>query len=310
MSIVAKAKTELNSPSPDKKSRTAPPMNTTFDFSRLETFDFRRHYEKVALQSVRSVLRHRRMIGKIVLGAVLGASLLVAVLPRQYSAEALVQPQLFSHAGEVGNTTALASIDGASLVASEAALIQSPLVARSVVQTLKLDQQPEFARSRSYIGRFFRWLRSAILPETVLASPLERATQSLRKTLNVTRDTRSYLISIGYTAATPEKAAQIANAFALEYVNNKMLQRLSEQVATANREFTQAQAIYGEQHPALLRAAAALDLARQRLQTATNAPIGIELAPAEGVSLAEPSSAPSSPEWSRRFWDWRFYSPW
>ena len=291
---IAKAAINHKSQSSDTKRRMAP-MNAPYDFSRLESFDFRRHYEKLAMQSVGSVLRHRRMIAKIVVGTVLAAALLVSVLPRQYTAEALVQPQLFTQTGEPGSTTALASIDGASLVASEATLIQSPGVARSVAQTLKLDQQPQFARSRSYVGRAFGALRSAILPETVLASPIERATQNLRKTLNVTRDTRSYLITIGFTSANPEKAAQIANAFALEYVNKKILQSLSEQVATAKRDLARASAIYGERHPALLRAVDALDQARERLQAATNAPIGIELAPAEGVNLAEPSSAPSSP---------------
>jgi uncharacterized protein involved in exopolysaccharide biosynthesis len=269
-------------------------MTAPFDISRLEAFDFRRHYEQVAIQSLGSVFKHRWMIAKIIGGAVLVAALLVAVLPRRYTAEALVQPQLFSRA-EAGSTTALASIDGASLVASEAALIQSPSVAKAVVKRLSLDEQAKFARPGSLLGRALRSLRAAILPETVLTSPTERAIRDVRDKLTVTRDTRSYLISVGFNAAFPEEAARVANAFALEYANTKVMQRLSEAVATASRELARASTIYGENHPSLLRAAADLELAKQRLQSATDRPVGSDLAPGEGITLAEPSSAPSSP---------------
>ena len=272
-------------------------MNAPFDFSLLETFDFRKHYEKLATRSVLSVVRHRWLIAKILAGALLIAALLVAVLPRRYTAEALVQPQLFSR-GVTVNTTALASIDGAALVASEAALIQSPAVARAVVKRLGLEQQKEFARSASLIGRAAGAIQAAILPETVLSSPTERATHSVRAKLTVTRDTRSYLISIEFTAASPEKAAQIANAFALEYVNAKVIQRLSEAVSAANRELTQSSATFGENHPSYMRAIAELDIARQRLQTANNRHIGTDLAAGEGINLAEPTSTPSSPNGS------------
>jgi len=271
-------------------------MGPHFDFSRLATYDFRQHYEKVAIQSLQSVLRHRMLIGTIILAALVLAALLVTVLPRRYTAEALVQPQLFSRAEQGGaTTTVLASIDGASLVASEASLIQSPAVAKAVVLRLGLDKSPEFGPPSSLIGRALRALRSAVLPETVLKSPSERATRSVSSKLAVERDTRSYIISIGFTAQTPEEAARIANAFALEYANTKALQRFSEQVAAANREVARTAAIYGEKHPSYMRALADLALAKQRLEAAVNRPVGSDLAPSEGITFAEPSSAPSSP---------------
>ena len=276
-------------------------MTAPFDFSRLETYDFRRHYEQVAIQSIRSVIKHRWMIAKIVGGAILAAALLVAALPRRYTAEALVQPQLFTRAepgSAAGSTTALASIDGASLVASEAALIQSPFVAKAVVKRLALDERPRYAPQGSLLGRMIRGLRSAILPETVLSSPTERAIRDVREKVTVTRDTRSYLISVGFTAATPEEAAQVANAFALEYVNTKVMQRLSEAAATASRELARASTIYGANHPSLSRAVADLELAQQRLRSATARSVGSDLASGEGLTLAEPSSAPSSPKGS------------
>jgi hypothetical protein len=87
----------------------------------------------------------------------------------------------------------------------------------------------------------------------------------------------------------------VANAFALEYLNAKSIQRLSEAVLAATWELAQRSAIYGENHPSFVRAAADLEAARQRLHAAINRPVTSDVVAGEGVNLAEPSSAPSSP---------------
>jgi capsular polysaccharide biosynthesis protein len=272
-------------------------MNAQFEFSRLEKANLRAHYEELAVNSLQSVVRHRWLIAKLIAGALVLAALLVSVLPRKYTAEALVQAQLFAR-GETVSTTALASIDSASIVASEAHLIQSQAIARAVVKRLGLDSSHEFAAPTSLLGRVTGVVRSAIFPETALSEPLERATRNVRAKLTVTRDTRSYVISIAFTATSPEAAANIANAFAIEYFNAKLKQRLSEAVAAATRELAQRSAIYGEKHPSYIRAVADLQAARQRLQAALDATIANDVVAGEGVTLAEPNSAPSSPNGS------------
>jgi uncharacterized protein involved in exopolysaccharide biosynthesis len=265
-------------------------MSIPYDINRVETFDFRSHYELAALKGLQSIFRHRWLIAQTIICAIVLAALLVSVLPRRYSAEALVQPQLFSKAE---NGTAIANIDGASFVASEAALIGSAGMATAVVKRLGLDKDTEHSNSR--LAQTLAALRAAILPETVFASPIERSAHRLRDRLNVQRDTRSYLITVGYTADSPQQAAAIANAFALEYVNAKAVQRLSEAVSVASRELTQASTIYGENHPSLARANSELSLAQERLQAAIERPVGSNLTPSEGITFAVPSSAPSSP---------------
>jgi Mrp family chromosome partitioning ATPase len=141
-------------------------------------------------------------------------------------------------------------------------------------------------------------MRDAVFPESALSSPLERAANSVRSKLTVTRDTRSYRISIGFTATSPETAANVANAFALEYLNAKSIQRLSEAVLTATRELAQRSIVYGEKHPSFIRAAADVETARLRLQAAINRPVTSDAVAGEGVTLAEPNSAPSSPNGS------------
>ncbi len=272
-------------------------MNAQFEFARLERTDLRTHYANLAGNSLVSIVRHRWLIAKLVIAVLVLAALLVSVLPRKYTAVTMVQPQLFSRGGTV-NPAPMASIDGAALVASEAHLIQSSAIARAVAKRLGLERSQEFAPSTSLFGGVTRAIREAIFPESVLSSQLERATRSVQAKLAVTRDSRSYLISIAFTAASPETAANVANAFALEYLNAKSIQRLSEAVLTATWELAQRSAIYGENHPSLVLAAADLEAARRRLHAAANRPVGSDVAAGEGVNLAEPSSAPSSPNGS------------
>jgi uncharacterized protein involved in exopolysaccharide biosynthesis len=126
-----------------------------------------------------------------------------------------------------------------------------------------------------------------------VSSPLERATARVKQRLTVANDPRSYLIAISFTAASPEEAAKVANAFAIEYVRAKTLQRLADAVATANSKFAQQSAIYGERHPSISQAKAELEAARMRLQVAING--SEEISPGAGVTLAEPNPTPSSP---------------
>ena len=272
-------------------------MNAQFTFARLERTDLRTHYENLAGNSLLSIARHRWLIAKLVIAVLVLAALLVSVLPRKYTAVTMVQPQLFSRGGTV-NSTPMASIDGAALVASEAHLVQSSAIARAVVKQLGLERSQEFAPSTSLFGGVTRAIRAAIFPESDLSSQLERATRSVQAKLAVTRNSRSYLISIAFTAASPETAANVANAFALEYLNAKSIQRLSEAVLAATAELAQRSAVYGEKHPSFVRAAADLEAARRRLHAAADRPVGSDVVAGEGVNLAEPSSAPSSPNGS------------
>jgi uncharacterized protein involved in exopolysaccharide biosynthesis len=272
-------------------------MNAQFEFRRLETINLGAYYQGLVVSSLRAVVRRWRFIMKTIAAALLLAVLLILALPRKYTAEALVQPELFSRS-DGSSRLALASIDAASLVASEARLIESPTIARAVVGRLRLQDRPEFASSTSGLGHLLNVIKTAIFPETALSSPLERAARSVRSRLQVNRDTRSYLISIAYTARSPNTAAAVANAFALEYFNAKSLEQLSAAVSAAARELAQRSATYGENHPSFIKATADLELARQRLQAAMNRSPGSDLENSEGVNLAEPNSAPSSPNGS------------
>jgi uncharacterized protein involved in exopolysaccharide biosynthesis len=298
-------------------------MNEQFKIDHLEHSNLRAHYEDVAANTLLSIVRHKLLIASLVIMALVLAGLLIPQLPRKYAAEALVHPDLFSR--EAGaKSTPLASIEGVSLVASEARLIRADAMVRTVVKRLGLDRDPEFAAPTSPVSQKVHaivkrlgldgdpefaaptspvsqavdrvW--AAILPETQMPSPLERATASVRKKLTVTNDTRSYLISISFTAASPETAAKVANALAVEYLRGKTMQRLADAATAAHREFAQRSAIYGEKHPSVVRAYAELEVARARLEAAANRPdlTESEIVASEGIALAVPNPTPSSPK--------------
>jgi len=264
-------------------------------FSPLEPSNLRGHYENVAANTLRSIARHVRLIAALVVIALALASLLVSQLPRRYSAEALVHPDLFH--GEDTKYTPLASIDGAALVSSEAQYIRSPFMVRTVIKRLGLDGDPEFVAPSSEL-QGLSWARSVLLPETVVSLPLERAAARVAQRLTVTNVTRSYLISVSFTAASPEKAAKVANAFAFEYVRAKTVQRLVEAVTAASHELARQSAIYGEKHPRILQVKSELETARSRLQAAVNEAEGTarKTTPGSAITLAEPNPTPSSPK--------------
>lgn len=273
---------------------------------RLEPSNLRAHYEDLVASTLRSMVRHVSLIIALIVVALALAGLVIWNYPRKYTAEALVHPKLFYLGAEATNQTPLASIEGASLVASDAHLIRSPAMIRTVVNHLRLDEDPEFGleadldSTSSAFLRALDWLRTAFLPETAVTSPRENAAARVRQRLNVTNEARSYLISISFAAGSPEKAAKVANAFALEYARAKTVDRLGDAVTAANRELARQSAIYGERHPSISQAKTQLEVARSRLQAAINRPEmpSGETVPSDGIILADPNPTPSSPKGS------------
>lgn len=95
---------------------------------------------------------------------------------------------------------------------TEVSVIGSLDVATKVVDTLKLNNDPELTRGIS-------------ADDLKRMQPQERkvavATQLLKK-MSVEREKLTYIISIGAASTNPQKAANIANAFADEYLRTKV----------------------------------------------------------------------------------------
>ena len=262
----------------------------------FERTDLRSYYENVAARALSSIGRDWRLIASFVALAMTLACLIIPLIPRQYSATALVYPNLFS--GEQAKLTPKGSIDAASLVTSEARLIVSDAILQAVVKRLKLDEKPEIIEPKSWVSGVADWIRTLLLPETRNHSPFDRQVALLRNHVDVMKDTRSYLISISFTARSADEAAAIVNAIALEYVRDKKVLREQSAVAAAEGELQRQLAINGEKHPKVLQSADGLEAARAELNALLNAEDSSQeaLAADEGIKLAIPNRTPTSPK--------------
>ena len=204
-------------------------MQSQHNFDGLEASDLRGLYEDVVVRTLSSIARRIHIVIAVVAFALAVATLLVWQLPRKYSAEVLLQPDLFLSEESAKDAPPPASIDGNSIVNGETRLIGSPMMVRAVVKRLGLDHDPEFA-APSLLEK---------LPRAIKLPPLERAARRVWKQLEVANDPRTYLISVSFTASTPEKAASVANTFALEYLRAKAMQRLVDMLTATNNKLAQ-----------------------------------------------------------------------
>ncbi len=260
---------------------------------RPKSWDHRDYYADLAVRTLSSIVRHRKLIARCVAAALVFGCLVIPLLPRQYSAEALIYPSLFS--SEQEKAVARASIDGATMVTGEARAIRSDTVLRAVAT--RLGNDPKAATSRSWLMEPIDWFRAAWLPETLNRSSFDRAVARLRNKLAVMNDTRSYVISVSFTASSAEEAVQVVNAVVTEYLRDKVRQARLNKAMAAEAALREQLAVYGEKHPKTLQAMSELDAERAALE-ALNPQEGdrYEVANDQGVKLAVPNHTPTSPK--------------
>jgi capsular polysaccharide biosynthesis protein len=256
--------------------------------------DVRAHYEDVVARTLLAMKRRWRLIALVVASALTLACVVIPLLPRQYTATALVYPNLFSGGRE--KLSPLASVDAASIVTSEARLIVSDAILQAVVRRLEMDPGSERGRSRWWTESM-DWLRAMFFPETRNHSPFDRQVAMLRNKVEVAKDTRSYLIFISFTTRSADEAARIVNAIAIEYLRDKTIQRRQDAVAAAEGELGRQLGAYGEKHPKVLKAADELVEARAALKEVVSPETGHPetFVGGESIKLAVPNRTPTSP---------------
>jgi hypothetical protein len=99
-------------------------------------------------------------------------------------------------------------------------------------------------------------------------TPRDLAVARLMRQTTVTNDPRSYLITVAVTASDPERAAQLANWVASEYLRGRLRQQAIEAYAVAEREMTALSSVFGPRHPSYLNAWAKLGRLREGLAAA------------------------------------------
>lgn len=114
-----------------------------------------------------------------------------------------------------------------SLVESQIRVLLSEAVMRSVVERLRLYDDPEFVGPPTWLS----WIRARLTPSGPPEDPRITALRSLQRIVDAQRASRSYVIVVRVKSLDPVKAAHIANVLAQTYIDHESKARS----ATAQR---------------------------------------------------------------------------
>ena len=168
---------------------------------------------------------HMRMIATLVAVMVVGAGVVLAILPPKYKAVTVVlvdprQPRVTASEAVLSGIGA-----DAAAVESQVELIQSSALAKRVIAKLALDQDAELA-TRSLLDA----LRGAVsglfgAAGDDEATRLNRLVYRFQTGLSVQRRGLTYILEIGYSSPDPQKAQRISSAVAEAYLEDQRTRR-------------------------------------------------------------------------------------
>ncbi len=188
----------------------------------------------LTIQSVwGAILRRGRLIAGVFAGAVTLVLLFFLLQPPRYDSNAtvMIRPGLDRVLTETEAGASTASTQAAAISAaidSEVEILRSDETARRVAYQLNLESDPAYAGGQL---PFSGWFASS--SET----RLERAAAALQESVTVRRRGLSEVADITAQAATPQRAAEIANAYVQAYLDasveaeNETTERATEWIA-------------------------------------------------------------------------------
>jgi capsular exopolysaccharide synthesis family protein len=170
------------------------------------------------------VLRRRRvLVASILALAVSGAVVYLAIAPARYTASSMLLFDVRKHEPFQQQGYPNAAADSA-FVDSEVEVLKSENLARSVVRTLSLQSDPDFAPSAGFaaaIQGFMEGIVEAVLGASQTSTESDqfgRVVRMFQKNLTIKRTGLTYVVSIDYRSLDPNKAARISNAAAEAYL--------------------------------------------------------------------------------------------
>jgi polysaccharide biosynthesis transport protein len=183
----------------------------------------------VDLAATRRFLARRwRLIAGVVLLCTVAAALVLALVPKTYTATAIliVDPRTQKVAqsdvvlGGIGSD--------AAAVESQVEILESSTLAKRVVAELGLDRGGELTEP-SAIARATAGLRGLLGLSAADPSPAEqreRVLQRFSERLHVRRRGLTYVLEVAYSSGSAETAAQVANALSEAYLADQKRQKL------------------------------------------------------------------------------------
>jgi len=271
---------------------------TPFNIEAIESHLLRNHYGRVVFTTLQILWGYKMLIGAMAFGAVMLASVMLALIGPRYTGEAIILLNFIREESTSGaKVSPTAMVDATALVDRAARVMRSRATASSVVSRLELDKDPDFAR-QSLQWRMLSVLRSALLLKTHTPPAYDLAVTELMRRIRVTYEPRSYLISVAVTTGNPEQTALLPNAVALEYLRGQVLQQLGDSQAALERELAQLSLVYGERYPDYVVGRTKLEnlrVMRSALRNEQFADSAAQLAVGQTFIAADKMMVPSGP---------------
>jgi polysaccharide biosynthesis transport protein len=249
---------------------------------RADSLSLKQHQEAIAMNAIAALWRRRWLMAGIIALSLLLGLVYIQGLKSQFTSETIVQVDFTGDAPISSNGPQPGStLDARSVIESDTRIIGSLSTARRVVSRLDLVGDPEFAQREGLIRR----LLSAVglgRPSLTPSQQSEFAALRLLQDLSVSNDRQSYLITIRYTSPDSDKAAQIANAFAAEYLQERSrvsFERANRSLLWLGAQITSAREALANIEQAIISESSTVDV-RARQARLTN----LE---AEAVSIRE-----------------------
>ncbi|MBV8061243.1 MAG: polysaccharide biosynthesis tyrosine autokinase [Alphaproteobacteria bacterium] len=168
--------------------------------------------------------RNLRHIVAVTLGTIVFAFVMALVLPSRYKGETVIM--LDPRKTNLTNLTSVLSDMPAdsSAIRSEIDIITSRAVIDRVIEQQHLMEDADFNSSLKGMGWLLRFLSSHSNEDKAHQAEEDRTkiAEKLFKHLEAENDGRSYSIKITYYDGNAERASNIANAFADEYLNDQL----------------------------------------------------------------------------------------
>lgn len=211
-------------------------LNLDAAFTRnLSSLPVRAHGEGIAAGALQMLWRRRGVIAAATGCGLLAGVAALAVLRKQYAADAVIQLDLSRREAPLVTQHAPgAALEANALIQGEARIIQSRPIARQVVTQLGLAEAvPETAEPSllsslvptaiEHARRLVERLRgieqpSGSQPAPLPPDPVTLAVDDLLAGLAVSADSRSYLVTVRYLSPDPELSARLANAVTAAYL--------------------------------------------------------------------------------------------
>ncbi|MDH3510616.1 MAG: polysaccharide biosynthesis tyrosine autokinase [Gammaproteobacteria bacterium] len=173
--------------------------------------------DDVGLGEILTVIRRRiSVLGGIVFAALVMAGLALLLLTPRFTGEVLILIESQEN-NSVSLDSVVAGLSGdAESVQSEAYVLGSRALADRVVQRMNLENDREFNESLSD--------SAARRPDAGLATAQEysKLLDRFQERLEITPQENSRVIAVRFSSENPQKAADIANALADEYIQSRL----------------------------------------------------------------------------------------